>query len=80
MRVEAKARLLADEASKRKRQDADKKIDELNKQVDQVKKTLPSTLNKMKVSPANKIQKHKQILDIKNKIEDKKQEKLRYKG
>jgi hypothetical protein len=80
MQIAAKARLLADEASRQKQREVEKKIDELNKQVDDVQKGLPSKFNKMKVSPENQIQKRKQVLDLKQKIQDKRQEKLRYKG
>lgn len=79
MIIEAKTRLLADEKLRLKRQDIDKKIDQLDNKVKSIKKGLPSKLNHMKVSQENQIQKRKQILDLKDKIQDKRKEKLRYK-
>ena len=80
MKIEAKQRLLADDESlKKKRQDLENKIDQSQKKIKQLKQGLPSKLNRMKVSQENQINKRKQILNEKEKIQDLRKQKLRYK-
>jgi hypothetical protein len=72
----AKQRLLADETpsvreTKHKKKEAlDKQIDEKQSRIENIKKGLPSKLNKMKVSEVNKITKRKEINNLKNQVLD----------
>lgn len=79
MKLEAKQRLLADEKSDRaKRQELQKKIDTAQEKIENLKKGLPSKLNRMKVSAPNQINKRKEVLKEEMKIQDLRKQKLRY--
>ena len=79
MKIEAAQRLLADNETREKRKTIQDKIDNSHQKVDQLKKGLPSRYNKMKVSQESQINKRKQILNEKMKIQDLKKQKLRLK-
>jgi len=81
MKLEAKARLVADEVQRRDKRNAiQKSIDNVQKKIDNIRKTLPSQNNSMKVSPANQATKRQQILQEEIKKQNLRKQKLRNKG
>jgi hypothetical protein len=81
MKLEAKARLVADEVQRRDKRNAiQKSIDNSQKKIDNIRKTLPSQNNSMKVSPENQATKRQQILQEEIKKQNLRKQKLRNKG
>lgn len=77
MKLEAKSRLVADaaeDAAKRakaqEKQRLQDQIDQAQKNIDNLKKSVPSRKNRMKVSPVKRITTQKQILQQKERIAD----------
>ena len=79
MKLQAAERLLADKATREKRKTIQDKIDTSHEKIDQLKKGLPSRYNRMKVSKESQINKRKQILNEKLKVQDMQKQKLRLK-
>ena len=79
MKLQAAERLLADKATQEKRKTIQDKIDTSHDKIDQLKKGLPSRYNRMKVSKESQINKRKQILNEKLKVQDMQKQKLRLK-
>lgn len=81
MKLQAKQRLLADEGPaqrKSKRETIQKNIDNSQKKIDTLKKSLPSRNNHMKVSQENQVNKRQQILQEEMKKQNLRKQKLRY--
>jgi sugar-specific transcriptional regulator TrmB len=77
---QAKARLLAaqeGDALKKRKEDLNNKIDQKQRQIEQLKKGLPSRYNRMKVSEQEQINKRKQVLELKQDIQDLRQQILK---
>jgi hypothetical protein len=79
VKLQAAERLLADKATREKRKTIQDKIDTSHEKIDQLKKGLPSRYNRMKVSKESQINKRKQILNEKLKVQDMQKQKLRLK-
>ena len=79
MKLQAAERLLADKATREKRKTIQDKIDTSHEKIDQLKKGLPSRYNRMKVSKESQINKRKQILNEKLKVQDMQKQRLRLK-
>ena len=79
MKLQAAERLLADKATREKRKTIQDKIDTSHEKIDQLQKGLPSRYNRMKVSKESQINKRKQILNEKLKVQDMQKQRLRLK-
>jgi len=79
VKLQAAERLLADKATREKRKTIQDKIDTSHEKIDQLKKGLPSRYNRMKVSKESQINKRKQILNEKLKVQDMQKQRLRLK-
>ena len=66
--------------STKQREALEKKIDQKQLLIENIKKGLPSKFNKMQVAPLQKIQKRKQVMDLKMDIQDLRQKKLKLQG
>lgn len=79
MKLNAKHRLLADDEArkdKEERRKFDTKIDQMQKQVENIRKGLPGKYNKMSVSQAQQLNLRKQINDLEDKILELRKQKL----